>query len=99
MRFQVLAQPFFFDGTLLAPSDFSAFAVEHHDVPGSEFVAVITLGWVARRRSEIIEVRSRATGMELVIADGRARPRLLPAPRRVVAVRELLGRAAFVSII
>ena len=99
MRFQILAQPFFFDGTLLAPSDFGAFAIEHDDVPGSQFVAVIPSGRIARRSSEIIKVRSRAARMKFVVADRRARPRFLPAPRGVVALGELLDGTALVSII
>src|SRR5271156_2573669 len=99
MRLQILVQPFFFHRSLLAAADFGAFAIEHDDVPRSKFVAVITFGWIAGRRAEIIEVGRGASGMELVVADGGARPPLLPAPGGIVALRELLGGAALVCVV
>src|SRR5580700_11539203 len=98
MRFQVVAQPFFLDGTLLAASDFGAFSIDPDDVPRSEFVAVITPGWIARCSAEIIEIRSRASGVELVVADRGARPPLLPTPGGIVAFGELLGGATLVCV-
>src|ERR1700683_1410542 len=99
MRLQIVAQTFLFDCIWVAASDFVEFIIEDQDVPHSYLVAVVTFGWIASRRAEIIEVRSGTAGMELVVADGGARPPLLPAPGGIVAFRELLGGAAFVSIV
>src|SRR5256885_16675891 len=43
--------------------------VEHDDVPGSQVVAVIALGAIAGRRSEIVEVAGGADRVVFVIAD------------------------------
>ena len=99
MRLQILAQPFFFHRSLLAATDLGAFAIEHHDVPRSEVIAVITFSGIAGRRAEIIEVGSGTSGMELVVADGGARPPLLPAPGGIVALRKLLCGAALVCVV
>src|ERR1700722_11542524 len=69
VRLQVRAQPFFFHRTSLAATDLRALAVQHDDMPRTEFVAVIALARVAGICAEIIEIRCGAAEMKLVVAD------------------------------
>jgi len=52
MRGQVGAQPFFLGSTDFAAADVLALAVQHDDMPGAKFVAVIAGLWVTRRRRQ-----------------------------------------------
>src|SRR5207249_9447115 len=61
-------------------------AVERHDVPGAEIVAVVSLGGIARRGPEVGEVvRGGRARVILVVAKRGRRARLVPAPARGVA--------------
>src|SRR5207247_8288081 len=75
-------------------------AVERHDVPRAEIVAVVSLGGIARRGAEVAEVvgggRARVI---LVVAERGGGADLVPAPARVVAVLVVRERAARVDIV
>ena len=89
---EIGAQPFFLRRSGFAAADILTFAVEHDDVPGSEFVAVVTGLLVARSCSEIVEIGCRTSGMKLMIARGRPRAGFYATPGLVVA-DEILFRA------
>src|SRR5256886_5146533 len=70
------------------------------DVPGAEIVAVIGLGRVAGGRAEVAEIASRgAARVVFVITRRRVGARFVAAPRGVVAVREVIGRAAGIGVV
>src|SRR5258705_12287650 len=74
-------------------------AVERNDVPGAHVVAVVASTRWARERAEIAEVVGRAGDVVIVIARRGTRPRLVPAPRRLVVTRELRGSAVSVHVV
>src|SRR6266852_610821 len=57
MRGEVRAQPFFLGRTGLAAAGILAFAIQHDDVPGAQFVAVVSGFRVAGRGAKIVEIR------------------------------------------
>src|SRR5580704_7220520 len=82
---EVLAQPFLLTRSRLATSYFLALAVENHNVPGSEFVAVVAIFRIARSRAKVLKVEGCPSGVKFVIADGRPSARLYAAPGPFVA--------------
>ena len=67
-------------------------AVQHHDVPVAQVVAVVALAGCPGRRAEIVEIRLRAALLVLDLARRRAGARLVAAPGGVVALVEpILG--------
>ncbi len=76
-----------------------AVAVEHHDVPGAEVVAVVAAAGAARAAAEVREVRRRAGRPVLVVADARPGDRLQPAPAPVVRRGERGRGAALVLVV
>src|ERR1700723_822787 len=96
---QIRGQPLFFDGARLAPANFLALAIEHEDVPSTQFVAVEAFFRIARDGPEIIEIWSRSTGMKFVVADGWSSPRFVSPPGGIVALGELLGGAFLIGIV
>src|SRR5207249_9103010 len=82
VRRELAAQPLF----LRRAGAHGDVAVQHHDVPGAEIVAVVALPGVARRAAEIREIAARARGQVVFVTRRRARPRPLPPPRRPVTV-------------
>jgi hypothetical protein len=75
-------------------------AVERDRVPGPHVVTVIAQTPWSGCQSEVIEVRRRDGRVGIFVVSWR-RPRavLLPAPRRIVAITVLLGRALEVRIV
>src|SRR5439155_5036901 len=75
-------------------------AVERHDVPRAEIVAVVPLGGIARRGPEVGEVigggRARVV---LVIAKRGGGARFVPPPARGIAVLEVRERSARVNVV
>src|SRR5712664_524015 len=67
MRGEIGAQPFFLRRTGFAAADVLALTVQHDDVPGTEFVAVVAGLPVAGSGAKIIEVRRGARGATLVV--------------------------------
>src|SRR5437879_8766656 len=88
---EIRAQPFFLGRTGFTTADILAFAIEHDNVPGAEFVAVVTGLGVAGGGSKIIKVRRGSSGTKLVVAGGGASARLYAAPGLVVADEILLA--------
>src|SRR5690242_12183457 len=84
MRGEIGAQPLFLRRARLAAADVFAFAIQNDNVPGSEFVAVVTGLGVARGGAKIIKVRRGAGRMKFVIARGGASAGLYAAPGLVV---------------
>src|SRR5690348_11799840 len=85
MRGEVGAKPSFLGRAGFASTNAVALAVQHHDVPRAEFVAVVAGLVTAGKRAEIFKVRRRTRGMELMIARCGARARPDAAPGFVVA--------------
>ena len=73
--------------------------VDDDDVPGAEVEAVVALGRDPRGGAEIGVVRRGAGNRVVVIPRHRLGARLMTSPRRVVAVRELVGRAVGVDVV
>src|SRR5229473_1014417 len=88
---KIRAQPFFLGRTRFTATDILAFAIQHNDVPGSQFVAVVAGLWVTGSGAKIIEVRCPASGMKLVIAYCGAGARFYATPGLVVADKILLA--------
>src|SRR5262245_53791138 len=85
---QVCPQPPF----LLGPSLAGQIAVQCHDVPRPQVVAIIPLPRRSSPGTEVREVGSRVVGIVIMVA-GRGRgAAFVPAPRRLIAVPELFGR-------
>src|SRR5580698_10616943 len=99
MRSEVSAQPFLLTRSRVAAANFSAFAIQHDDVPRAEIVAVIALLWITGCSPEIIEIRSRATRMEFVIAHCWLRAGSYTTPGFVVAIVELFLCAGRISVV
>src|SRR6185436_11591731 len=75
-------------------------AVQHHDVPRAEVEAVVALGRIAGRGSEVVEVRDgRGARIVFTIADHRIRAGLVAAPGWVVTVLEVRGRAVWIRVV
>src|SRR3981189_2045769 len=85
MRGEISTQPFFLGRTGFATADVLALAVQHDDVPRSEFVAVVASLRVTGGGSEIVEIGCRTSGMKLVIARCGPGARFYAAPGLVVA--------------
>src|SRR5687768_5482459 len=94
---EVGAQPFLFAGAGLAAANELASRIEDDDVPGPQVEAVVSLVWVAGRGPEVLEVAGGVMGVVLVVADGRPRAVLVAAPRRVIALGELLRCARLIG--
>src|SRR5215210_2544369 len=73
----------------------------------AKYESVQAAGWalrsalsqLSRGGAEVPEVAGRPGGLVLVVARSRPRPRLVPAPGRVVAVGELGVGAALVGVV
>ena len=75
-------------------------AVERHDVPGAEIVAVVSLGGIARRGPEVGEVvRGGRARVVLVVAERGARARVVPPPARVVTALVVRERPTRVDVV
>src|SRR4029077_1785974 len=74
-------------------------AVEHDDVPGAEVVAVVSLARISSdgagvAGAEVTEVTGgRSARVVVVVPRDRIGPGLVTAPRRIVAIRVIGGRA------
>src|SRR5713226_8312189 len=88
---KIRAQPFFLGRTRFTATDILAFAIQHNDVPGSQFVAVVAGLWVTGSGAKIVEIRCPASGMKLVIAYCGAGARFYATPGLVVADEILLA--------
>ena len=80
---EVGPQELFERGTRVAAADRGAVGIEHHDVPGTEVVAVPALRRVRRVRTErrelaveVVEVAGGVGGAVLVVADSGQRTAL-----------------------
>src|SRR5713226_9554290 len=82
---KIRAQPFFLGRTRFTATDILAFAIQHNNVPGSQFVAIVAGLWVTGSGAKIIEIRCPASGMKLVIAYCGAGARFYATPGLVVA--------------
>src|SRR5947207_12256596 len=71
-------------------------AVQRHDVPVAQVVAVVALAGGPSRRAEIVEVRLGAALLVLDLAGRGAGARLMAAPGRVVALVEPIPGAVVV---
>src|SRR5213080_1328477 len=75
-------------------------AVERHDVPRAEIVAVVPLGRIARRGPEVGEVvRGGRARVVLVVAERGARARVVPPPARVVTALVVRERPTRVDVV
>src|SRR5438132_1486178 len=75
-------------------------AVEHHDVPGPQVVAVVELPRIARGGAEVLDVGGVARAPAFHVPDGGPGAGLVPPPRGVVAVDEVGdGRAAAQDVV
>src|SRR5437588_7406310 len=90
---QVLLQPLDLCGLGVATANLVAFTVQRDDVPGPEFVAVISPGWISGSCSKIPGVCGCASAAVLVISRSRSCAVLEATPGHSVAVVELLIRA------
>src|SRR6266481_5436018 len=98
MRREVCAQPFILGRTGLAAADGQALAVQHDDVPFSEFVAIVAGLRVSRRLAEIVKVGRRSGRMKFVIAWSGPSAGFDAAPGLVVANEILFGAVAIREI-
>src|SRR5258708_14298532 len=87
---EIRAQPFFLGRTGFTAADILAFAIQHKDVPGSEFVAVVAGLWVTGSGAKIVEVGGGAGSMKLVIAGGRPGTGFCTTPSLLVTAEILL---------
>ena len=90
---EVLLEPLVLLGAGAAAADQLAVAVQHHEVPAAEVVAVPALAALPGRGSEVGEVARGAGRAVLVVAHRRLGAPLVAAPGRVVAALELAGLA------
>ena len=74
-------------------------AIERHDVPGANIVAVVPKTRRACDRAEVGIVGDGRRRVVLVVARRWARPSLVASPRHVVAVTVLVSGAGFVRVI
>src|SRR6267154_195596 len=88
---EIGAQPFFLGRTGFTAADILAFAIQHNDVPGSQFVAVVAGLWVTGGGAKIVEVRGGAGSMKFVIAGGRPGTGFCATPSLVVTDEILLA--------
>src|SRR6266851_6857298 len=91
MRREVRAQPFILGRTGLAAADGQTLAVQHDDVPFSEFIAIVAGFRVSCRRAEIVKVWRRPGRMKFVIARSGPGAGFDAAPGLVVANEILFG--------
>src|SRR5437899_6354241 len=96
MRGEIRAQPFFLGRTGFTTADILAFAIQHNDVPRSQFVAVIPGLWITGSSAKIIEVRGGASSMKFVIAGRRPCAKFCAAPSLVIT-DEILFRAIWIG--
>src|SRR5688572_5151924 len=96
---QVGPEPLFLGAPGPAAADRGAVAVEDHDVPGTEVVAVPALPGLPGRRPEVPVVTGGPGGVVVVVAGHGAGPVLVATPGRGVAVLELAGRAVVVDVV
>ena len=92
---EIILQP----DVLLLPCRQRRVAVQGHDVPSAQVVAVITEAEVARVGAEVIEVRCGARRIVLVIAWTGTRAPLVPPPRFVVAVGEVRSASGGIRVV
>src|SRR5579864_8756560 len=90
---QVPRQPLRLGRIRLAPTYLRALAVQHHDVPRPQFVAVIRFTRIACRGAEISRISRPTALVILVIPRRRTRALLEPSPRWPVALGKLLIRS------
>ena len=74
-------------------------AIERHDVPGPDIVAVVPKTRETCDRAEVGIVGEGRRRVVLVIARRGARARLVASPRQIVAVTVLLRGAVFVRVV
>src|SRR3989442_9371129 len=91
MRGEIRAQPFFLRRTGVTTADILAFAIQHNDVPRSQFVAVVSGLWVTGSGAKIIEVRGGAGGAKFMVAGRRSCAGFYAAPRFIVANKIFLA--------
>src|SRR5258708_11196176 len=89
---EIRAQPFFVGRTGFTAADILAFAIQHNNAPGSQFVAVVAGLRVTGGGAKIVEVRGGAGSMKFVIAGGRPGTGFCTTPSLVVT-DEILLRA------
>src|SRR5205823_1714907 len=73
--------------------------VERHHVPGAEVVAVIALPRRPGRAAEVAEIGGSPGGVVVVNPGRGTGTRLVATPGRVVAVREVAGRAVGIDVV
>ena len=83
----------------VAAADLRALGVQHHDVPGSEVVAVVAVRRRAGRGSEVGVVAGGIGRVVVVVPGGGPRARAVPSPGRAVAGVELGQRARVVDVV
>jgi hypothetical protein len=98
-RRQVGREPLALRIGLVATADLIAQAVEDHDVPVAQLVAVVALARLTSSGAEVGEVGARARGVVVMVAGRGTCPRLICSPSRVVAVRELLTSPVGVGVV
>src|SRR5208282_5324274 len=96
MGCEISAKPLFLTRTSLAPSYFSALAVQDHDVPLPKLETVKAILGITCCRAEIFKVKCSASGMKFMVTYSRSGSRLETAPRPVVA-NEILFRSIWIS--
>src|SRR5215204_6444341 len=101
---QVGAQPLPLGRTCPTPAGLAAVAVEHHDVPAPQVIAIVAPAGAAAvgvqrrgRRPEVAKVAGGSRGQVIVVAHGGTGAALVPAPARIVALGNLLGRTGLVG--
>src|SRR3990170_8271044 len=82
-----------------AATDEGAVAIEHHNMPATQVVAVVALSGLTSGRSEVVEVAGRPGSVVVMVASRRRRPCLMAAPGRVIVVGELGVRAGTVGVV
>src|ERR1700687_216297 len=77
---EIIVQPAFLGGPVVASTDLIAIAVERDDVPRAKIEAVVTARRIACARTEVGEVSRRSRRVVFVIAGRRVRDSLHFAP-------------------
>ena len=99
MRGKVGAEPVRLGRCRATTTGVGAIGVEHDGVPCAHGEAVVALAGRAGLRPEVPEVPGRPGGVVILIAGGGPSPRLVPSPRRAIAVRELARRRVGIHVV
>src|SRR5689334_15897534 len=71
MSCQICLQPLFLRRTVRTATHLVTIRVQDNDVPGTDFITIVTFGWIASRGTKIIVVTTGASHQIFMVASGR----------------------------